>query len=106
MTPFEASLKKNEKLVCSNFRDDREKQKPKINLGQLVRTAVIKRVFSNCDSTNWSYKLHTITEVLHNTLPSYRINYTPERYKENQLRSTNLILEQSNQVIKELSLFQ
>ena len=70
MTPIQASKKTNEKLVFSNLRDDREKQKPKFKLEDLVRTADIKRVFSKGDSTNWSYKLYTITEIIYDTIPS------------------------------------
>ena len=46
--------------------------------------------FSKGDSTNWSYKLYTITEIIHDTIPSYRINYLPKRYNENLLLPTNL----------------
>ena len=106
MTPIQASKKINEKLVFSNLKDDRVKRRPKFKLGDLVRTADIKRVFSKGDSTNWSYKLYTISEVIHNTIPSYRIDYLPERYNENLLLPTKLSLEQNNQVMKELSLIQ
>ena len=85
MTPNQASKKSNQKLVYNNLKDDREVQKPKFKLGQIVRTADIKRVFSKGDSTNYSYKLYTITEIIHDTIPSYRINYLPERYNENLL---------------------
>ena len=50
--------------------------------------------------------LYTITEVIHDTIPSYRINYLPERYNENLLLPTKLSLEENNQVMKELSLIQ
>ena len=106
MTPIQASKKSNEKEVYSNLQDRRVKQKPKFNLGQLVRTADIKRVFSEGDSTNYSYNLYTITEVKHNTIPSYRIDYLPERYYENLLLPTKLSLEENNQVMKELNLNQ
>ena len=85
MTPNQASKKSNEKEVYSNLEDNREIQKPKFKLGQLVRTADIKKVFSKGDGTKWSYILYTITEVIFNTIPSYRINYIPERYNENFL---------------------
>ena len=49
MTPIQASKKSNEKEVFSNLKDNRGIQKPKHNLGQLVRTADIKRVFSKGD---------------------------------------------------------
>ena len=78
-TPIQASKKLNEKLVYSNLQDRRVKQKPEFHLSQLVRTADIKRVFSKGDSTNWSYKFYTITEVIHDTISSYRIDYKPER---------------------------
>ena len=106
MTPIQASKKSNEKLFYPNLKDNRENQKLKLKLGQLVRTADTKRVFSKGDSTNWSYKLYTITEVIHDTIPSYRIDYLPERYNENLLLPTELSLEQNNQFMKELNLIQ
>ena len=106
MTPIQASKKSNEKLVYNNLKDDREIQKPKYKFGQLVRTADIKRVFSKGDSTNWSYKLYKITEVIHDTIPSYRIDYLPERYNENLLLPTKLSLDENNKIMKELNLIQ
>ena len=79
MSPIQASKKLNEKEVYSNLQDKRRKFNPKFKLGQLVRTADIKRVYSKGDSTNYSYKLYTNTKVLHDTIPSYRINCLPER---------------------------
>ena len=106
MTPVQASKRSNEKLVFSNLQDRRVRQKPNFKLGDLIRTADIKRVFSKGHSTNWSYKLYTITEVIHDTIPSYRIDYLPERYNENLLLPTKLSLEENNQVMKELNLIQ
>ena len=106
MKPVDASKTSNEKIVFDNLRDDRQKQRPKYKLGQLVRTADRIRVFSKGDSTNYSYKLYAITEVIRDTVPSYRINYLPERYNENLLLPTKLSLEQNNQIMKELNLIQ
>ena len=106
MTTNQASKKSNEKQVHSNLQDPRMRQKPKYKLGQLVRTADVKKVFSKGDCINWSYKLYTITEVIHDTIPSYRIDYLPERYKENLLLPTKLTLEQNNQVMKKLNSIQ
>ena len=106
MKPIDASKKSNEKFIDNNLKDGRDKQLLKYKLGQLVRTADIKRVFSKGDSTNWSYKLYTITEVIHDTIPSYRIDYLPERYNQNLLLPTKLSLEENNQVMKELNLIQ
>ena len=105
-TPIEASLKKNEELVYSNLKDRREVRKPKFKLGQRVRSADIKRVFSKGDSTNWSYNLYTITEVIHDTMPSYRINFLHERFNQNLLLPTKVNLEENNQVMKKLNLIQ
>ena len=79
MTPLQATKKSIENLVYSNLKDNREFRKPKYKLGQLVRTADIERVFSKGDSTNYSYQLYTISEVTHDTIPSYRTDYLPER---------------------------
>ena len=106
MTPNQASKKPNEKEVYSNLQDKRRKLNPKYKLGQLVRTADIKKVFSKGDSTNYSYNLYTITEIIHDTIPSYGIDYLPERYNENLLLPTKLTLEENNQVMKELNLIQ
>ena len=106
MTPNQASKKANEKLIYSNLQDRRVTQQPKFKLGQLVRTADIKKVFSKSDSTNYSYKLYTITEFIHDTIPSYRIDYLPERYNENLVLPTKLNLEGNSQVMKELNLIQ
>ena len=106
MTPIQASKKSNEKLVYNNLKDNRKIQKPKYKLGDLVRTADIKRVFSKGDSTNYSYKLYTITEIIHDTIPSFRIDYLTERYNENLLLPTKLSLEENNKIMKKLKLIQ
>ena len=94
------------KKFYSNLKDKREIQKPKFKLGQVVRTSDIRRVFSKGDSTNYSYEVYTITEVIHDTIPSYRINYLPERYNEKLLLPTKLTLEENKKVMKELNLIQ
>ena len=106
MKPIDASKKSNEKLVYSNLQDKRKILNAKYKLGQLLRTAGIKKVFSKGDSTNYSYLLYTITELIHDTIPSYRNNYLPERYNENILLPTKLTLEENNQVMKKLNLIQ
>ena len=106
MTPKQASKKANEKVVYSNLQDKRKILNPKYKLGQLVRVSDIRRVFSKGDSTNYSYILYTITEIIHDTIPSYRINYLPERYNENLLLHTKLSLDENDQVMKKLNLIQ
>ena len=45
MIPNQAIKKSNEKLVYNNLQEKRVKQRAKVKLGDLVRTANIKRVF-------------------------------------------------------------
>ena len=47
MTPNQVSKKSKDTIVYSNVQDQRKKQQPIFKLGDLVRTADIKRVFSN-----------------------------------------------------------
>ena len=79
MTPTQTSRKVKKNIVYNNLRDNREAQKPKFKFVQLVRTADIKNVFSKGDSTNFSYKFYTITQIIHDKISSYRIEYLPER---------------------------
>ena len=104
MKPVYASKKVNEKSVFNNLQDKTEKQKPNSKLRQLFRTADIKSL-SKGDSTKWSHKIYTITKVIHDTIPSYRIDFLPERYNQNLL-PTKLTLEENNQVMKKLNLIQ
>ena len=53
--------------------------------------------------TNWSYKLYKITESFTDTIPSYRLDNLPERYKESLLKKTNLTLKENNDVMKALN---
>ena len=102
MTPFQTVKKTNEKEVYQILPDKRVEQKPENKLGQLVRTADNKRVFSKSDATNWSYEIYTNPEVIHNTIPSYQFDFLPGRYNENLLKSTNLTLDEKIKVMKEV----
>ena len=90
LTPIQASVKKNEGYVYKNLLDKRKKVKPIYQVNDLVRTADLKKTFSKGDSTNWSYKLYKITEIINDTIPSYRLDNLPERYNESLLKKTDL----------------
>ena len=47
------------------------------NIHHLFRRADLRRTFSKGDTTNWSYKLYEITEVINDTIPSYRTDELP-----------------------------
>ena len=83
LTPIQASLKKNEGFACKKLLDKRKKSKPKNKMGDLARTADVKRTSSKGDSTDCSYKLYENTETINDTISSYRIDKLPERYNEN-----------------------
>ena len=90
LTPIQGSLKKNESFVYKNLLDKRKKIKPKFQINDLVRVADLKKTFSKGDTTNWSYILYKITEIIKDTIPSYHIDNLPERYNESLLKKTEL----------------
>ena len=104
LTPIQASLRKNEGYVYKNLLDKRKKIKPKYEIDDLVRTADLKKTFSKSDTTNWSYKLYKITEIVNDTIPSYKIDNLPERYNESLLKKTDLTLKENNTVMKKLKI--
>ena len=104
LTPIQASLKKNEDYVYKNLLDKRKKVKPKFQINDLVRTPDLKKTFSKGDTTNWSYKLYKITEIINDTIPSYRIDNLPERYNESLLKKTELTMKENNSVMKKLNI--
>ena len=87
-----------------NLSDKRKKRKPKYKLNDLVRTADKRNIFSKFDSTNWSYNLYKITEIIDDTIPSYRLEIYPERYNEALLQKSKLSLAENNKVMKKLNL--
>ena len=104
LTPIQASLKKNEGYVYKNLLDKRKKITPKFQINDLVRVADLKKTFSKGDTTNWSYKLYKITEIINDTIPSYKIDNLSERYNESLLKKTDLTLKENNSVMKKLRL--
>ena len=103
-TPIQGSLKKNESFVYKNLLDKRKKIKPKFQINDLVRVADLKKTFSKGDTTNWSYKLYKITEIINDTIPSYHIDNLKERYNESLLKKTELSLKQNKDVMKKLKI--
>ena len=104
LSPIQASLKKNEGYVYKNLLDKRQKLKPKYEIGDLVRAADLKKTISKSDTTNWSYKLYKITEIINDTIPSYKIDNLPELYYEALLKKTVLTIKKNNSVMKKLNI--
>ena len=104
LTPIQASLKRNEGFVYKNLIDKRNKIKPKFQINDLVRTADLKKTFSKADTTKWSYKLYQITEIINDTIPSYKIDDLKERYNQSLLKQTELTMKENNTIMKKLNL--
>ena len=104
LSPKDASLRKNEGYVYKNLLDKRKKVNPKFQINDLVRTADLKKTFSKGDTTNWSYELYKITEIINDTIPAYKIDSLKERYNESLLKKTELTLKQNKDVMKKLNL--
>ena len=81
-----------------------KKRKSKYKLGDLVRTADKKNVKSKGNTRIWSYKLHKITQIINDTIPSYRINILPQRYNDALLWKTDLTMEENIKVMKKLNI--
>ena len=95
---------KNEGYVYKKILDKRKKTKPKSQGSDLVRTADLKEIFSQGDTTNWSYILYKISEIIKNTKPSYRIDNLTERYNEALLKKTELTLKENKASMKDFNL--
>ena len=104
LTPIQASLKKNEGYVYNNILHKRKNVTPKFQLNELVRVADLKKTLSKGDTTNWSNKLYKITELIIDTIPSYRLDNLPERYNESLLKKTELTMKENNSVMKKLNI--
>ena len=83
-------------MIClPKFIRQRKKIKPKFQVNDLLRTAVLKKtMFSKGDTTNWSYKLYKIIEAINDTIPTYKIDNLPERYNKALLKKIELALEE------------
>ena len=104
LKPIQACLKKNEGYVYIILLDKRKKKTLKFQINDLVRTADLKKTFPKGDTTNWSYKVYKITEIINDTIPSYHLDNLKERYNESLLEKTELSKKEINSVMKKLNL--
>ena len=103
LIPIQASSKKNEGYVYQNLLNKRKTNKTKFPVNDLVRSAELKRTFSKGDTTDWSYKVYKVTEVIDGTIPSYKSNQLPENYNGALLKQTKLTLKENKDVMKALN---
>ena len=97
-------MEKNVGYVYKNLLDKRKKIKPKYKIGDINRTADLKKTFSKGDTTNWSYKLYKITEIINDTISTYRIDNLPELYNEALLKKTELKMKEVNKVMEKINI--
>ena len=72
----------------------------------MLEQLILNEYIFKFDTTNWSYKLYKITEIIDDTIPSYRITIYPERYNEALLQKSQLTLAENNKVMKKLNLIE
>ena len=68
--------------------------------------ADLKKTFSKSDTTNWSYQLRKILEIINDTIPAYKLDNLKERYNEPLLRKTELKIKENDNVLKKLKITQ
>ena len=71
-------------------------------MNNLVRIADLRKTFSKSDTTNWSYKLYKITEIINDTIPSYKIDNLPETHNESLKKKTELTKKENDNVMKKI----
>ena len=76
--------------------------KPKFQVNNLVRVAVLERTFSKSATTDWSHKLYKVTEKINHKMPSYKIDNLKKRNNEALLKKTELAITENNSVMKTL----
>ena len=104
LMPIQPNLKKNEGYVYKKLLCKRKKLEPRFQINDVVRTADLKKAFSKEDTTNWSYKMYKISEIINDTIPSCEIDNLKERYKEALLKKTESSMKEKDSVMKKLNL--
>ena len=115
MSPIQGSLKENEDKIYHLFHSHIEGKKPKFKVGDYVRIPDKKSIYSKGDTTNWSYELFKIYEMVGESPPVYLIkdeagekllgkNYEQEllksefNYKTNEQILKSMKIEKSFQI--------
>ena len=97
-------FKKECRIFLLKCLDKRKKVKPIHKIRNLVWTAFLKKTFSKPGSTNWSYELHEIREIVKDAIPSYKVDRWLERYNQALLKNTKLTLKEKKSSYKKTGL--
>ena len=105
MTPVDASSNPDKVKYYVKF----TKIKPKLKVGDYVRNADKRNIFSKGYTSNWNGKLFKVNEVLKTQTPTYKIEYIngeviEGKYYEQELSKSEFDFESNNKVLESLDI--
>ena len=106
MTPVDASNNPDKVKYTFNFKNI----KPKLKVGDYVRNADKRNIFSKGYTSNWNRELFKVNEVLKTQPPTYKIEDTngeiiEGKYYEQELLKSEFDFESNNKVLESLNMF-
>ena len=105
MTPVDASNNPDKFKYTFNFKNI----KPKFKVGDYVRNADKRNIFSKGYTSNWNRELFKVNEVLKTQPPTYKIeDFNGEiiegKYYEQELLKSEFDFESNNKVLESLNI--
>ena len=105
MTPVDASNNPDKVKYTFNFKNI----KPKLKVGDYVRNADKRNIFSKGYTSNWNRELFKVNEVLKTQPPTYKIEYIngeiiEGKYYEQELLKSEFDFESNNKVLESLNI--
>ena len=105
MTPFDASNNPDKvkySFICRNI-------KPKFKVGDYVRNADKRNIFSKGYSSNWNRELFKVNEILKTQPPTYKIEdmngeIIKGKYYEQELLKSEFDFDSKNKVLESLNI--
>ena len=106
MTPVDASNNPDNVKYTFNFKNI----KPKFKVGDYVRNADKRNIFSKGYTSNWNRELFKVNEVLKTQPPTYKIEdingeIIEGKYYEQELLKSEFDFESNNKVLESLNIF-
>ena len=106
MTPVDASNNPDKVKYTFNFKNI----KPKFKVGDYVRNADKRNIFSKGYTSNWNRELFKVNEVLKTQPPTYKIEdingeIIEGKYYEQELLKSEFDFESNNEVLESLNIF-
>ena len=106
MTPVDASNNSDKVKYTFNFKNI----KPKFKVGDYVRNADKRHIFSKGYTSNWNRELFKVNEVLKTQPPTYKIEdingeIIEGKYYEQELLKSEFDFESNNKVLESLNIF-